>query len=317
MNAVLAEREKGGRFTSFPDFCTRMYEHDLNKRVLDSLIKSGSFDSMGYRRSQLLKVFEQVVDSIARDRRQNLDGQFDLFGGGGDLPSVPDMVLPDIPEFSRSELMAMEKETTGLYLSGHPMDEYREQSRKYHAVPLGTILADNQEDGEGRYGDGQRVIVAGVIASVKTKTTKNNSLMAYVTLEDATGTIEMLAFSRTLSESGSYLKANLPVLITGRVSVRDEKEPQIMVDSVRPLNRSTEKKEQAPQEKRTLWIKLESAGASFEWLKKLMDMFPGKETAIVYLADSKKKLQTSCVIHEALVAELNEVLGPANVVIKN
>ena len=317
MNAVLAEREKGGRFTSFPDFCSRMYEHDLNKRVLDSLIKSGSFDSMGYRRSQLLKVYEQVVDSIARDRRQNLDGQFDLFGGGGDLPSVPDMVLPDIPEFSRSELMAMEKETTGLYLSGHPMDEYREQSRKYHAVPLGTILADNQEEGEGRYGDGQRVTVTGVVASVKTKTTKNNSLMAYVTLEDATGTIEMLAFSRTLSESGSYLKANLPVLITGRVSVRDEKEPQIMVDSVRPLSRSVEEKEQAPQGKRTLWIKLENGGPRFEWLKKLLNMFPGKETAIVYLADSKKKLQTNCVIHEALIAELSEVLGPANVVVKN
>ena len=317
MNAVLAEREKGGHFTSFPDFCSRMYEHDLNKRVLDSLIKSGSFDSMGYRRSQLLKVFEQVVDSIARDRRQNLDGQFDLFGGGGDLPSVPDMVLPDIPEFSRGELMAMEKETTGLYLSGHPMDEYREQSRKYHAVPIGTILADNQEEGEGRYGDGQRVTVTGVVASVKTKTTKNNSLMAYVTLEDATGTIEMLAFSRTLSESGSYLKANLPVLITGRVSVRDEKEPQIMVDSVRPLSRSVEEKAAPPQGKRTLWIKLENGGPRFEWLKKLLNMFPGKETAIVYLADSRKKLQTNCVIHEALIAELNEVLGPANVVIKN
>ena len=316
MNAVLAEREKGGRFTSFPDFCSRMYDHDLNKRVLDSLIKSGSFDSMGYRRSQLLKVFEQVVDSIARDRRQNLEGQFDLFGGGGDLPSVPDMVLPDIPEFSRGELMSMEKEITGLYLSGHPMDEYREQSRKYHAVPIGTILADNQEEGEGRYGDGQRVTVTGVVASVKTKTTKNNSLMAYVTLEDATGTIEMLAFSRTLSESGSYLKANLPVLITGKVSIRDEKEPQIMVDSVRPLNRGMEEQAPAPQGKRTLWIKLENGGPRFEWLKKLLNMFPGKETAIVYLADSKKRLQTSCVIHEALLAELNEVLGSENVVIK-
>ena len=316
MNAVLSEREKGGSFTSFPDFCSRMYEHDLNKRVLDSLIRSGSFDSMGYRRSQLLNAFEQVVDSITRDRRQNLEGQFDLFGGGGDLPSVPEMNLPDIPEFSRGELMAMEKETTGLYLSGHPMDEYREQSRKLGAVSIGAVLTDHQEDGEGRYEDGQRVTLAGVISSVKTKTTKNNSLMSYVTLEDATGTIEMLVFSRTLSASGSYLKANLPVAVTGKVSIREEKAPQIMVDKVFPLNRSIEEPKPVQAEKKILWVKLESSGAQFEWLKKLMDMFPGKEPAIVYLEDCKKKLQTSCVIHEALVAELTEVLGAHNVVIK-
>jgi len=318
MNAVLAEREKGGAFTSFPEFCSRMYDHDLNKRVLDSLIRSGSFDSMGYRRSQLLKVFEQVVDSIARDRRQNLEGQFDLFGGGGDTVSVPEMILPDIPEFSRGELMAMEKETTGLYLSGHPMDEYREQSRKRNAVPIGVILSDHQEDGAGRFGDGQRVVITGVIATVKTKTTKNNSLMAYVNLEDASGSMELMVFSRTLSESGAYLKAGTPVAVTGRISVRDEKEPQLMVDRVEPLDRELKDKPAPAQvsKQRTLWIKLETADEQFQWLRKLLDMFPGKETAIVYLADTKKKLQTGCVIHEALLAELNEVLGRENVVVK-
>lgn len=95
-----------------------MYDCDLNKRVLDSLIRSGSFDSMGYRRSQLLAVYEQVVDAIARDRRKNLEGQFDLFGGGGDAAAIPDMVLPDVEEFSARDLMQMEKETTGLYLTG-------------------------------------------------------------------------------------------------------------------------------------------------------------------------------------------------------
>ena len=271
---------------------------------------------MGYRRSQLLKVYEQVVDSIARDRRKNLDGQFDLFGGGGETASVPEMVLPDIPEFSRGELMAMEKETTGLYLSGHPMDEYRDQVRRLKAVPIGAVLADNQEEGERRYGDGQRTTVAGVVASVKTKTTKNNSLMAYVTLEDATGSMELLAFSRTLSESGPYLKAGMPVAVSGRISIRDEKEPQLMVDRVVPLNRGDAPVREEPRQGKTLWIKLENGGERFLWLKKLLDMFPGKETAIVYLADSKKRLQTGCIIHPALLEELNEVLGAANVVLK-
>ncbi len=313
-NAVLAEREKGGPFASFPEFCARMYDADLNKRVLDSLIRSGCFDRMGARRSQLLKVYEQVVDSIARDRRKNLEGQFDLFGGGGDAISVPTVILPDIPEFSPAELMAMEKETTGLYLSGHPMDEYRRQAQRHGAVSIAAVMAAGEENGPSRYGDGANVTLAGVVASVRTKTTKNNSLMAYVVLEDATGSMELLCFSRTLSESGAYLKVNLPVAVTGRVSIRDEKAPQLMVDRVVPL--SEKQPAGGAADDQVLWIKLPDGGESLSWLGKLMNMFPGESTAIVYLADIKKRRQTRCVIHEALLAELRETLGEENVVLK-
>ena len=313
-NAVLAEREKGGPFASFPEFCSRMYDCDLNKRVLDSLIRSGSFDSMGCRRSQLLKVYEQVVDSIGRDRRKNLEGQFDLFGGGGDAMSVPTVNLPDIPEFSPVELMAMEKETTGLYLSGHPMDEYRKQAQKYGAVSIAAVMAGGgEEDRPSPYGDGQRVVLAGVVASVRTKTTKSNTLMAYVMLEDASGSIELLCFSRTLTESGAYLKVNLPVVVTGRVSVRDEKAPQIMVDRVIPLSDVPKRTADGEQ---VLWIKLPDGGEPFTWLKKLLNMFPGESRTVVYLTDQKRKLQTHCIHHEALLAELREVLGEENVVQK-
>ncbi len=315
-NAVLTERDKGGHFTSFPEFCSRMYDCDLNKRVLDSLIRSGSFDSMGYRRSQLLKGYEQVIDTVGRERRWNLEGQFDLFGGG-ESSFVPSMILPDIPEFSTSERMAMEKEVTGLYLSGHPMDEYRQQVRKYHAIPITSVTAAGRENGGdvGQYGDGARVTLAGVISTVRTKTTKNNSLMAYVMLEDAAGVIELLVFSRVLDESGPYLKAGLPVVVTGRVSIRDEKEPQLMVDRIVPL--SGEVQAPAPAGRgQVLWIKLPDSGERFTWLKKLMNMFPGNSSAIVFLEDSRKKLQTQCVIHEALLAELQETLGEANVVLK-
>ena len=311
-NAVLAEREKGGSFVSFPEFCARMFDSDLNKRVLDSLIRSGCFDSLGCRRSQLMKVYETVVDSIARDRRKNLEGQFDLFGGGGEGTSVPTVILPDIPEFSPAELMAMEKETTGLYLSGHPMDEYRRQAQKYGAVPIAAVMAAGEEGGPSRYGDGTNVTLAGVVASVRTKTTKNNSLMAYVMLEDATGSMELLCFSRTLTESGAYLKANLPVAVSGRVSVRDEKAPQLMVDRVIPLGSAPRRTEG----EQVLWVRLPDGGESFNWFKKLLNMFPGENPAVVYLADSKKKLQTHCILHDALLAELRETLGEASVVLK-
>ncbi len=316
MEAVLAEREKGGRFTSFTEFCSRMYDHDLNKRVLDSLIRSGSFDSMGARRSQLLAVYEQVVDSIARDRRRNLEGQFDLFGGGGESASIPEPVLPDIPEFSARERMLMEKEITGLYLSGHPMDEYRARAQKYHAVPIGPMLADfKNEDGPRTYSDGQRITVAGMVQSVKTKTTKNNSLMAYVTLEDNTASVEMLCFSRVLTEAGAYLKANSPVVIQGKISVRDEKEPQIMVDRVLPLNQITPASEEGGDGK-SLYIKLPDGGSAFDWCRRLLNMFPGKEDTVLYLADSRKKLGTRCLHHPALLDELARVLGRENVVRK-
>ena len=311
-NAVLAEREKGGSFVSFPEFCARMFDSDLNKRVLDSLIRSGCFDSLGCRRSQLMKVYETVVDSIARDRRKNLEGQFDLFGGGGEGMSVPTVILPDIPEFSPAELMAMEKETTGLYLSGHPMDEYRRQAQKYGAVPIAAVMAAGEEGGPSRYGDGTNVTLAGVVASVRTKTTKNNTLMAYVMLEDATGSMELLCFSRTLTESGAYLKANLPVAVSGRVSVRDEKAPQLMVDRVIPLGSAPRRTEG----EQVLWVRLPDGGESFNWFKKLLNMFPGENPAVVYLADSKKKLQTHCILHDALLAELRETLGEASVVLK-
>ncbi|MBQ9932671.1 MAG: DNA polymerase III subunit alpha, partial [Ruminiclostridium sp.] len=236
--AILAEREASGPFRSFPDFCQRLLDQDLNKRVLESLIRAGAFDSMGLKRSQLLDAYEQHLDSLARNRRKNLEGQFDLFSMGSDTADTPvELVLKNIPEFTPQELMTMEKEVTGLYLSGHPMDAYRETARNQGAVSIGLMLEDfAQADGPTHWQDGQKITLAGVVSASKTKTTKNNSLMAYVTIEDDTGSIEMLAFSRVLEESGSYLQVNMPILATGRISVRDEKAPQLMCDRVLPLH---------------------------------------------------------------------------------
>ena len=219
INEVLAERQRGGPFTSFPDFCQRMSDADCNKRVLESLIKCGAFDSMGFHRSQLLRAYESLVDSIAQNKRKNLEGQFDLFGGGGGgEQKPPELRVEPIEEFTRQELMAMEKETTGLYLTGHPMDEYRALARQCKAAPIGAILADfAQEGGPTTYRDEQRVTLAGVVASARTKTTRSNTLMAYVVLEDDTGSMEMLVFARVLGEAGPYLKEGVPVLAEGRL----------------------------------------------------------------------------------------------------
>ena len=321
INDVLTERQKGP-FASFPDFCQRMFDSDLNKRVLESLIKCGAFDSMGVFRSQLLEAYESLVDSIAQNKRKNLEGQFDLFGGGGDEPqSAPQLNLKNIPEFSRRELMTMEKETTGLYLSGHPMDEYRDVVKKRKVASIGAILSDfAQEGGPTTFRDEQRVTIAGVVSASRTRTTRNNTLMAYVTLEDDTGSMEMLVFARALGECGPYLKENVPLLAEGRISVRDEKAPQLMCDRVQPLDHlrdGYEEPDQPTLKIKKLYIRIPSLeDPRWRRIKLVLTMFPGTEQLVIRCADTGKLLSTPCVIHPALVEELREVLGAENVVVK-
>ena len=319
INGLLTEREKGGPFTDFMDFCDRMFDQDLNRRVVESLIKSGAFDRMGYRRSQLMHVYGQVLDGIAASRKRNVEGQLDLFGFGGgtadDGPApLPALHLPNLPEYSPQELMSMEKETTGLYLSGHPMDQYRELARRKGAVSIGSILSDFQrEEGPQEYRDNQRVSVAGIISTYRTRTTRNNTLMAYVTLEDDTAAMELLCFSRVLEESGSYIRENSAILVTGKISVRDEKEPQLMVDAIRPL---TEVEAQGiPAEK--LYLRLPSReDPRLRKVSLALSFFPGENETVLYFADCKKRVGTYCQIHPALLEDLRERLGEENVVVK-
>ncbi len=318
---VVLQREKGGPFVSFPDFCRRMFHADLNKRVLENLIRCGAFDSMGAYRSQLLDAYEQVVDSIAQAKRRNLEGQFDLFGLGGGPEREAPMHLKNIPEFSRRELMNMERETTGLYLSGHPMDEYRELARRCQAEPIGSITGDfSQEGGPEHYRDGQRVVVAGVVTTSKTKTTRNNSLMAYVSLEDDSGAIELLVFSRVLGESGAYLKENMPILAEGRISVRDEKAPQLMCDRVRPLDHVGEAGGggTAVKEPQKIYIRLPRAeDPRWRKIQLILTMFPGQGfLKAKFEAEEQWSAPVPALVHPALLRELEELLGQENVVVK-
>lgn len=210
----------------------------------------------------------------------------------------------------------MEKEVTGLYLSGHPMDQYRAEARRAGAVSIGAVKADfSREEGPVRFRDGQQLTLAGVISAAKTKTTKNNSLMAYITLEDDTGSMELLAFSRVLTESGPYIRADMPVIVKGRISVRDEKDPQLMCDSVQPMGETDVLREAPTNEGKKLWVRLEKS-EQFDWLRKLFAMFPGDDESVVYFQDTGKRLRAACVQHPALLKELREKLGTDSVVLK-
>ncbi|MEG0035108.1 MAG: DNA polymerase III subunit alpha [Oscillospiraceae bacterium] len=319
--SLMQERERDGSFTSLNDFCRRLQGKELNRRAVESLLRSGAFDSMGYTRSQLLMVVAAVIDSVNDSARKNIDGQLDIFSMGvesGEMLSA-EPELPNVPEFSMRELMAMEKETTGLYLSGHPMDEYRLAARRAGATPIGTILADfAQEGGTKSFADDSFVTVAGVVEAYKTRPTRNNSMMAYIQLEDTTGAMELIAFQRVLDTSGGYIKENAPLVVKGRISIRDEKEPQIMVETIRPLTDiDAPAGETLPQTEKTLWLRFPTKDdPRMKRLELILEMFEGDERMIIYFEDTQKRMTARCTIHDALIRELNEMLGQENVVIK-
>ena len=339
INALMEERSANGRFTAFDEFCRRLYGKELNRRPVESLIRSGAFDSLGYKRKALLQVLDSVLDGVNGEGRKNIAGQLDLFSMDEEAPAST-LELPEVEEFTPMEKMAMEKAATGLYLTGHPMDSYRSLAERLGAVSIAAIVSDF--DGENpvhRFRDGQSVTIAGVVSSVRTRTTKNNTLMSYIMLEDDTGSMELIAFQRSLDDAGGYLQENAAVYCVGRISLRDEKEPQLMLDMARPLSALTDESallaakrdiaaasargapgKRAPAsmpEEKTLWLKLSSReDPAFERIGLILTMFPGTEPLVVYFADTKKRMGARCVIHPALVQELRELLGEENVVIK-
>ena len=325
IQAVMRDRAEKGPFTSLYDFCDRMADSDINKRAVENLIRSGAFDSLGARRSQLIQVYESVMDAVADSHRQNLEGQMDFFSmaaGPDSKAAVKEIPLPNIDEYTPEQLMLMEKETTGLYLSGHPMDQYRDAVRRLGAPTIGSILADfAQEGGPTRFADDQRVTICGIVTSSKTKTTKNNSLMAYVTVEDDTASMELLCFARVLESCGAYLKENQAVVVKGRLSVRDEKAPQLLCDSAYPLGGA---EPPSPAGKRAqavpgqvLYLKFPSLDhPSVRHMKLVFQMFPGTTAVKMVMADTRKVYGTHAVLHGALLQEARETLGDENVVVK-
>ena len=337
MKQLVEEREDGGLFTSFQDFCERMYDRELNRRALESLIKAGAFDSMGYRRSQLIKIVNAVVDAIAQSRRKNIEGQMDLFGMGNDAVQDTQIALPDIPEVSKRELLSMEKETTGLYLSGHPMDEYRELAQKASAASIRRIIDDlSGENASPTYKDGMTVRLACVITAVRLKSTKNGSMMAYVTVEDESASIELVVFPRSLQQCGAYLTEDSAVLLTGRIDAREDEAPKVLLNEAQPLTEAAvgsmlakenpgqsvysdqQAAKLAPQK---LYLRITSM-KSDEWphIKAVLLSQPGDTPVYLYPMDTKKKTLAKraywCQPDVPLLEKLRFLLGEEDVIIQ-
>ncbi len=319
IRSMVSKRNEGGAFKSLEDFLQRMGEGELNKRAVENFIKCGAMDGFGHNRSELLAVYDSMMDSVAYSRKKNLEGQMGLFAMFEEEDSAAAIPIPKLKEMSKSDLLAMEKETSGIYISGHPKDDYRPFLKNTHVVHIGDLLGE-----ESTFEDDQIVSVAGIVQNVKMKTTRSNSMMAYVTVEDDTAAIEMLAFSNVLNQYGGYLRENSPVVITGRLSIRDEKEPQIVVNRARPISDyadGTVQPEPAPRQDMpkngTLYLRLPSEqDRLFPKVRAILNMFPGDCGVVLYFADTKKRRGTRCMMAESMLRELKNVLGNENVVLK-
>ena len=309
---VTQVREEGGPFKSLEDFVRRMPEGEISKRTVENFIKSGAMDCFGYHRSELLAAYENIMNSVYSSRRKNLEGQIGMFGMLSDEEESTSIDIPSRPELSKAELMLMEKETTGIYISGHPMDDYAQQLKRTKVIPIGALMEEDSQ-----YEDNQTVTIAGVVSSVKVKTTRNNTMMAYVVLEDNTAGVEMLVFSKVLNEFGSLLQENKLAVVIGRVSIREDKEPQIVVNRVCSIDQYCGETIQRTDDSSTLYLRLPTEeGKLFGKIRAILSMFPGNNKTVLYFEDTKVQRGTRCALDSIMLRELQSVLGKENVVVK-
>lgn len=320
VDQLIADRRQNGLFKSFEDFVTRMGGYDLNKRQVESLIKSGAFDSLGVYRSRLLASYEKIIENAQSKNRAEIDGQIDIFAmaGAGAAAAAPvRFAYPDIPEFSLREKLTLEKECSGMYFSGHVLNDYAKHIESLPAARIADILASADADIEPPYRDKQPVTIAGIVTKKTVKTTKNGDSMAFVTVEDRTGEIEVVVFARQYLGSAGVLVTENPVIVHGTVSVRDEEKPKILMNSCERLLTDAEFAADKPK---TLYLRVASTDtpAAVQALAALRRA-PGDRPVVLYdLAKARYVRLADCrvQISDSLCGTLAALLGKDNVVVR-
>ena len=325
---IINER-RVGKFTSFYDFCSRMYGSDFNKRAVESLIRCGALDGLGANRRQMLMGMNEIIDDLDSKKKRNIDGQLGLFDLIGEEAQSSEPKLRYHDEFPLYELLSMEKETTGLYLSGHPMSEYTETADKLRCAKISALTSSEEET--SAYKDGERVKTMGIITSVKKKVTKSDTTMAFVEFEDISGSIEVVVFPKTLIQHSAMFREGNVLVIKGRLDLRDDEPAKLICEFIMTPEEAlkeapayTESKQQVPAEKKKksgLFLRFDSEGCE-EQLKaeKFLSIFDGRTPLYYYFTDKKEYRtlpQSAFVdINQPLIEELERILGKDNVVLR-
>lgn len=236
IQAIVEERQKGGLYTSLTNFIDRTVDYDINKRVIENLIKAGAFDTVPGNRRQLLTVYSDILEKKVKDKKTGFAGQmsmFDLMGNDGD--ENIEIPMPDLPEFEKEELLALEKEVVGFYVSGHPLEEYLQFIQRRTKTKTTDFYLDEETNVTGVEAD-QEYLIAGIISDKKIKYTKNNKTMAFITFEDMYGSMEIIFFPRDYEKVHDKLNVDAKVFIKGRAQVEDQKDGRLIGSQVTPFD---------------------------------------------------------------------------------
>jgi len=306
INAIVTARKKG-EFKSFQDFIEQVEKQDssvMNKRAVESLIKAGAFDSIGANRAQLLSVFEKVIDGVHSNTKNNLEGQFSLFDNL-DSSLVGDN-LPNINEFPQKTLLTMEKEMLGIYVSGHPLEPYEKELKNASSVNT-SYFSKDIEKSTTEVQDGQRVIIAGLIVEKKNKLTRNNNMMAFITLEDLYGSVECIVFPATYDKYIKFIQEDTVVIIYGRLSMSEVEEPKILCEKIEPLKKMN-------LERIYLKISKKSDNNTLNEITDILKKYPGNTPVYLYLEKSRKTIVADKTLWIKIdeynaIKELEDLLG--------
>lgn len=351
LSQVIAERDENGPYSSFVDFVKRMSKYEINKRQIESLIFSGAFDSLGIKRSALHSEYEKIIDIYVRRAREQNTDQMNLFTMDNlcareTFGETDAYDYPDIPEYSVKEKLRQEKELTGMYFSGHPLDDYSEYIENIIPMPIGAILASfSEEEAENDiipFADKQKVKLCGIITSKTVKTTKNGASMAFLTLEDKTGEIELIIFPKIFADSSHILTKDSAVCLRGEISAEENREPKILVSAINllaeglpeenpaasaPQKETTAKHgqtaptplRQEPTKQQKIYLKVpDKEGKLFTQVMSVISIFEGATPVVIYNEKEKKyeKYSVGTDIRPNMLSYLKKLLGNDGVVIK-
>ena len=320
--AVVRERREKP-FSSLYDFCRRLHGQELNRRAAESLVKCGAFDETGVSRKAMLENVDAIFKSVETDVGRNVEGQLDLFSqmSGESAGAGEDFHIEDHGEFPLPELLKMEKEVSGLYLSGHPLDGYRQQIQKVGACRIADLMGE-----EARRYDGKHVNIVCAVIKSKFMTTRSNTMMAFTNVEDLSGTMEIIVFPKVLADCRSALQDNAVVVINGRVSVKEEENAKLVAEKIVPIeeysaNGSAPRPAQEKTARKGMYLKVPSRScAQFAKVENLLSIFEGPLPVYIYFEDQKQLTLAPrnlwSMEHELLTSELKRILGDGSVAFK-
>jgi DNA polymerase-3 subunit alpha len=310
IDAIVAEREERGPYKHLKDFIERLSGKEVNKRTIESFIKAGALDSLHGTRKQFMMIYIKIMDQVGQERKYSMTGQMSLFDMVSEEQKKEfEIPLPDVGEYEKETLLAFEKEVLGIYISGHPMEEYEAKWRKSISATTADFQID-EETNRTKVRDGAREIIGGMITGKTIKHTKTGKPMAFLTIEDLLGTVEVVVFPKDYEKNRNYLNEDSKVFVKGRVSEEDDNASKLICEGIIPFEEIS----------RDLWIQFETKEKFMEEESKLYEMLKeseGRDNVVIYLAKEKavKRLPANYNVYAGsrLLSELTQYFGESRV----